>query len=75
MMSSGIEGDIRRSLIDRSKAEKVFRPWWDLLEDYLLNILMVFGISFSSISCLYVEFRLMMIVMRAHKADSLNFAV
>ena len=27
----------------RSKAEKVFRPWWDTLEDYLLNSLVLLG--------------------------------
>ena len=31
--------------IFRSKAEKVFRPWWDTLEDYLLNSLVLLGES------------------------------
>ena len=29
--------------IFRSKAEKVFRPWWDTVEDYLLNSLVLLG--------------------------------
>ena len=35
----------------RSKAEKVFRPWWDTLEDYLLNSLVLLG-EFSLCLCL-----------------------
>ena len=34
----------------RSKAEKVFRPWWDTLEDYLLNSLVLLG-EFSRFIC------------------------
>ncbi|XP_071748623.1 uncharacterized protein [Lepeophtheirus salmonis] len=42
-MSSTIEADIKKKILGRSKAEKVFRPWWDTLEDYLLNTLVIFG--------------------------------
>ena len=42
-MSTVIEGDVKKNLLDRTEAEKVFRPWWDTLEDYLLNILIVIG--------------------------------
>ena len=38
-MAAVIEGDVKKNLLDRTEAEKVFRPWWDTLEDYLLNIL------------------------------------
>ena len=41
--SGGIEGDVRRSLLDRPDAEKVFQPWWDSVEDYLLNTLIALG--------------------------------
>ena len=43
-MTSEIEGDVRKNLLDRSDAEKVFRPWWDTMEDYLLNSLIALGI-------------------------------
>ena len=43
MTSSGIEGDVRKSLLDRPDAEKVFQPWWDSVEDYILNILIALG--------------------------------
>ena len=32
-----------KEINSRSKAEKVFRPWWDTLEDYLLNSLVLLG--------------------------------
>ena len=44
-MAAVIEGDVKKNLLDRTDAEKVFRPWWDTLEDYLLNILIVIGRS------------------------------
>lgn len=30
--SMALDGEVRRSLLDRTDAEKVFRPWWDTLE-------------------------------------------
>ena len=45
MSSSNIEGDMKRSLLDRPDAEKVFQPWWDSVEDYLLNSLLALGNS------------------------------
>ena len=42
-MTAEIEGDVKKTLLDRSDAEKVFRPWWDTVEDYLLNILIGLG--------------------------------
>lgn len=38
-----LDQDLRQQILERSKAEKVFRPWWDTLEDYLLNFLIVLG--------------------------------
>ena len=43
MTSSELEGDVKKSLLDRPDAEKVFQPWWDSVEDYLLNILIALG--------------------------------
>jgi hypothetical protein len=34
--------DLKKKL-GRSKAEKVFRPWWDEVEDTLLNTLVILG--------------------------------
>ena len=47
MATSVFEGDVKKNLLERTEAEKVFRPWWDTLEDYLLNILIVLGQSVS----------------------------
>ncbi len=38
-----LEADLKKQILGRSKAEKVFRPWWDTLEDYLLNCLVLLG--------------------------------
>ncbi|CAB4058638.1 LRRC8 [Lepeophtheirus salmonis] len=43
MASLALESDVRKSLLDRTEAEKAFRPWWDTLEDTLLNTLIAFG--------------------------------
>ncbi|XP_059090515.1 uncharacterized protein LOC131886258 isoform X2 [Tigriopus californicus] len=43
MASMTLEGDVRKSLLDRTDAEKVFRPWWDTVEDMLLNCLIALG--------------------------------
>ena len=42
-MANMFEGDVKKNLLERTEAEKVFRPWWDSLEDYLLNTLIVLG--------------------------------
>ena len=44
-MANVFEGDVKKNLLERTEAEKVFRPWWDTLEDYLLNILILIGQS------------------------------
>ena len=41
-----LEQDLKKQILGRSKAEKTFRPWWDTLEDYLLNSLVLLGKSF-----------------------------
>ena len=43
MTSSEIEGNVRKSMLDRPDAEKVFQPWWDYVEDYILNTLIAIG--------------------------------
>ena len=45
-MASSLEQDLKKKL-GRSKAEKVFRPWWDEVEDTLLNTLVVLGNVFN----------------------------
>ena len=42
---TSLEQDLKKQILGRSKAEKVFRPWWDTLEDYLLNSLVLLGKS------------------------------
>jgi hypothetical protein len=42
---TSIERDVKQNLLDRSKAERVFQPWWDALEDYVLTILIGIGTS------------------------------
>lgn len=42
---STLEQDLKKQILGRSKAEKTFRPWWDTLEDYLLNSLVLLGES------------------------------
>ena len=46
MASMALEGDVRKTLLDRTDAEKVFRPWWDTIEDMLLNTLIALGIIY-----------------------------
>ncbi|TRY70418.1 hypothetical protein TCAL_16453 [Tigriopus californicus] len=48
MASMTLEGDVRKSLLDRTDAEKVFRPWWDTVEDMLLNCLIALGSLMAS---------------------------
>ena len=47
MASMALDGDVRKTLLDRTDAEKVFRPWWDTIEDMLLNTLIGLGIECS----------------------------
>ena len=58
-MTHLFEGDVKKNLLERSEAEKVFRPWWDTLEDYLLNILIVIGQSI-----ILLDFRCFRILLR-----------
>ena len=43
MASMALDGDVRKTLLDSTDAEKVFRPWWDTIEDMLLNTLIGLG--------------------------------
>ena len=43
MAMAALDGDVRKSLLDRTDAEKAFRPWWDTIEDMLLNTLIGLG--------------------------------
>ena len=43
LVSSSLEQDLKKQILGRSEAEKTFRPWWDTVEDYLLNSLVLLG--------------------------------
>ena len=43
MAHMAMDSEVRKSLLDRTDAEKAFRPWWDTLEDTLLNTLIALG--------------------------------
>ena len=43
MAAVALDGVVKKNLLDRTVAEKVFRPWWDTVEDYLLNVLIFLG--------------------------------
>ncbi len=43
MAAMALDGVVKKNLLDRTVAEKAFRPWWDTVEDYLLNALILFG--------------------------------
>ena len=43
LVSTSLEQDLKKQILGRSEAEKTFRPWWDTLEDYLLNALVLLG--------------------------------
>ena len=43
LVSSSLEQDLKKQVLGRSEAEKTFRPWWDTIEDYLLNALVLLG--------------------------------
>ena len=45
---NSLEQDLKKQILGRSKAEKVFRPWWDTVEDYLLNCLVLLGKNLKS---------------------------
>jgi hypothetical protein len=47
MAAAAFDGVVRKNLLDRTVAEKVFRPWWDTVEDYLLNVLIFLGKKFG----------------------------
>jgi hypothetical protein len=49
MAAVALDGVVKKNLLDRTVAEKVFRPWWDTVEDYLLNVLIFLG-KFESLS-------------------------
>ena len=43
LLPSSFEQDLKKQILGRSEAEKVFRPWWDTVEDYMLNTLVLLG--------------------------------
>ena len=51
MAAMALDGELRKSLLDRTDSEKAFRPWWDTLEDTLLNTLIALGINAQMVFC------------------------
>ena len=53
-----MDSEVRKSLLDRTDAEKAFRPWWDTLEDTLLNTLIALGNTLVVLLYLYLSLQL-----------------
>ena len=53
MAHMAMDSEVRKSLLDRTDAEKAFRPWWDTLEDTLLNTLIALGNTLVVLLYLY----------------------
>ena len=53
-----MDSEVRKSLLDRTDAEKAFRPWWDTLEDTLLNTLIALGNTLVVLLYLYLFLQL-----------------
>ena len=53
-----MDSEVRKSLLDRTDAEKAFRPWWDTLEDTLLNTLIALGNTLIVLLYLYLSLQL-----------------
>ena len=63
-----LEQDLKKQILGRSKAEKVFRPWWDTLEDYLLNSLVLLGKSNDVVPNYHYSSRCLRIAMQFTEA-------
>ena len=53
-----MDSEVRKSLLDRTDAEKAFRPWWDTLEDTLLNTLIALGNTLVVLLYLFLSLQL-----------------
>ena len=51
---AAIAGDLTKSILGHSDADKAFRPWWDNLEDAVLYSFVVMGKEFYSIPILII---------------------
>ena len=58
MAHMAMDSEVRKSLLDRTDAEKAFRPWWDTLEDTLLNTLIALGNTLVVLLYLYLSLQL-----------------
>ena len=58
MAHMAMDSEVRKSLLDRTDAEKAFRPWWDTLEDTLLNTLIALGNTLVVLLYLYISLQL-----------------
>ena len=55
---SSLANALVSQVLGHSDAEKAFRPWWDTLEDYLLNSLVLLGKSFKFFSMFVMKIKL-----------------
>ena len=58
MAHMAMDSEVRKSLLDRTDAEKAFRPWWDTLEDTLLNTLIALGNTLVVLLYLFLSLQL-----------------
>ena len=58
MAHMAMDSEVRKSLLDRTDAEKAFRPWWDTLEDTLLNTLIALGNTLVVLLYLHLSLQL-----------------
>ena len=57
LVSSSLEQDLKKQVLGRSEAEKTFRPWWDTIEDYLLNALVLLGEYYVHLNPIILKFK------------------
>ena len=62
LVSSSLEQDLKKQILGRSEAEKTFRPWWDTVEDYLLNALVLLGKYREFLFYTYHDFSIMIYI-------------
>ena len=38
---AALAGDLSKVILGHSEADKAFRPWWDVIEDYMLYFFVI----------------------------------
>ena len=44
---ANLAGDLSRTIFGQSDAVKAFRPWWIVMEDYVMYAMVLMGKSYS----------------------------